>query len=273
MFDNNQEQLQKGSGQQQLFTGLYPLRIVGINPTVEQLTNIIGEGASKFKVDYSVGQYGKPVTFWFSSPDNKVKPFSKTIFLKEETIVVQDSGKTMLLNDSTGQYGTVQSAWAVSPEDVPLWFSKDGIRPANKGEYEYYDLLVKFLRFRDKEGGKTYVEFLSEEKVDFASVINGDDSALHNLADYFMDNASTCVILLTVRSGEKNYQDCELGNCVFGQNSVTDKVIERAQKLNSNADYPISKNEFSFEFAEYTGASAPPTPKKVDAPAKKQSWI
>lgn len=279
MFDNSKEQLQTPSTSSfKQFTGLYPLQIVAINPSVEKLTEVIGEGASKFKLDYSVGQYGKPVTFWFKSPDNKVQPFPRTIFLNTETITSENSGKSMVLNNSTGQYGAVQSTWSDGPETLPEWFSKDGVRAARKGEYDYYDLLVKFLRFRDKSDGSgvSYVEFFKEEGLDFDSVYNGDDSALNKLAEYMMDNGNAAVMLLTVKEGDggKAYQNVELGNCVFGQNSVTDKVKARIEKLNT-PDYPVSKDKWSYDLTEYV-AGAPtdvPEANAVKAPTKKASWI
>ena len=279
MFDNSKEQLQtQGTGSYKQYTGLYPMQIVAINPTVEKLTEIIGEGASKFKLDYSVGQYGKPVTFWFKSPDNKVQPFSRTIFLNKENITSEGTGKTMVLNNSTGQYGTVQSTWSDGPDSLPAWFSKDGVRPAQKGEYDYYDLLVKFLRFRDKSDGSgvSYVEFFKAEELDFDSVYDGDDSALNKLAEYLTDNGNSAVMLLTVKEadGGKSYQSVELGNCVFGQNSVTDKLKERVTKLNT-PDYPVSKDVWSLDFTEYVaGQSGMPVETATKAePKKKASWI
>lgn len=279
MFDNSKEQLQtQGTGNYKQYIGLYPMQIVAINPSVEKLTALIGEGASKFKLDYSVGQYGKPVTFWFKSPDNKVQPFSRTIFLNKENIQSENSGKSMILNNSTGQYGTVQSTWSDGPDNVPAWFSKDGLRAAQKGEYDYYDLLVKFLRFRDKSDGSgvSYVEFFKAEGLDFDSVYDGDDSALNQLAEYLTDNGNAAVMLLTVKEGDggKAYQGVEFGDMVFGQNSVTEKLKERVAKKNT-PDYPVSKDVWSIDFTEYvpgqSGAPAETVTKKE--PTKKASWI
>lgn len=280
MFDN-QEQLQnQGTGSYKQYTGPYPLQIVAINPSTEKLTQVIGDGASKFKLDYSIGEYGKPVTFWFKSPDNKVSPFPKTIFLKKENIVSEGTGKTMILNNSTGQYGTVQSTWSSGPDDVKDWFSKDGIRPAQKGEYDYYDLLVKFLRFRDKSDGSgvSYVEFLAAEGLDFNSVYEGDDSALNKLAEYLTDNGNAAVMLLTVKEsdGGKSYQNVELGDMVFGQNTVTEKLKERIAKKNT-PEYPVSKDVWSLEFSEYvagqSGAPVEIATKKEPAKKTTASWI
>lgn len=279
MFNNNQEQLQtQGTGSYKQYTGLYPMQIVAINPSIEKLTELIGDGASKFKLDYSVGQFGKPVTFWFKSPDNKVQPFSKTIFLNKEHIQSESSGKSMILNNSTGQYGTVQSTWATDISDVKDWFSKDGVRPAQKGEYDYYDLLVKFLRFRDKSDGSgvSYVEFFKAEGLDFDSVYDGDDSALNKLAEYLTDNGNTAVMLLTVKEadGGKSYQGVELGNCVFGQNKVTDAVKNRITK-NNTPEYPVSKDVWSLDFTEYVAgqSGAPVETVTKKEPTKKASWI
>lgn len=277
MFNNNNEQLKGGSGEGfVLHTGLSQLQIVGINPTQEQLANIIGDGASKFNLDYSAKEYGRPITFWLKSPDGKVAPFAKTLFLKDEVVPVsQNTGKNMILNDSTGQYGTVQSTWATSPEELPEWFSPDGARAAKKGEYDWYDTIVKLLRFRDKEGGLTYKQFLAEEHLDFESIVNSEDnSVLHQFLEWLQDNGNDVFVgLLTVRESDagKFYQDCELGNCMSANKSVTAAVVKRVNKINT-PDYPVSRNHFTVNLQEFVKGDDKPQDVPV-ATKKKSSWV
>lgn len=280
MFNNNQEQL-SSSKQFSLFTGLAVLQVLAINPDQQQLANIIGEeAAQKFNLDYSVGQYGRPITFWLKSPDNKVSAFQKTIFLKDEPVPEsQNTGKALILNNSTGQYGVVQSTWATGPEDCPQWFSTDGVRAARKGELDWYDTVVKLLRFRDKSDGSgvSYVQFLKDEGLDFDSLVNStDDSVLHNFVEWLGDNGKDVfVALLTVRESNsgKHYQDCELGSCMFGNKSITDATKARIEKINT-PEYPVSKNIFTIELKEYSPGTAKDEPAEVATKATpKKSWI
>ena len=204
MFNDNQNVINQSTGRViKYFTGLESVRILAINPTEEQLQEIIGDGAKNFDTVYAEtefnGRVTRPVVFWVQDVNELTSPCPVQINIGagEETF---STGSVRVMNDYLQNTISPQGVDGVLNNPKMNWFSPTGIKIARVGEVAFNDLLTKALKMNVKEAKAN--EVLSEENCDFDSVLNGDFSGIRRLPKYLNTIGGNPVMLFTVKETE-----------------------------------------------------------------------
>ena len=169
-----------------LFTGIAPVSVVAVNPTLLELEElgINMKSEPEYSVTFSDQTYNK-VTFWVKHHDPE--------FLTRVEILVQPKVRVSKAGDKkmfTNNYA--QITWAESdPSQKYDWYKSDGVREAYVGE----DVLLSFLKAwaNVANDGECYLETVDE-------IVSGKVEELKQLVDVLKDNKLR--VLLGVKDGK-----------------------------------------------------------------------
>lgn len=214
-FDKQEERIEEIKKEQAEKSGIKPVmvgagavKVLAINPTEEQLKEIIGEVATKFDTDYktSPSQYhdnkpSRPIAVWITSEGDEVSPTLINFRLVDTPRLSRD-GKPQywnLMSGTTpkGAWNILTTLWSndVSVGDVQEKESTVGnsytntvLAPVRIGEENYYYFLKTLLGWPDDS---TFMEAMKKVGLDFDTVFSGDFSSLHRLVE---EELSTVVI-------------------------------------------------------------------------------
>lgn len=186
-FNQYSDSLNTKSSGNTLYTGLSPVKVLGINPNLKQLEAIIGENASKFDLTYPIKKSPlteknvRTLSIWVTDKEEKVSPTILSIDLGLDA-QTSSTGKVKIINNK------LQDTWAVNTEAVinnpkMSWFSQEGIREAKVGEVDYYKFLSQVMRF-DLRGDVDFNEMCVNTGIDFDAIYNGNFSGLHELVEW-----------------------------------------------------------------------------------------
>lgn len=134
--------------QKKLYTGFFTGRVIAVNPTKEELSEILGFELEKEQnyVQTINGQENVIISFWMEA-DHPDKPkFNTQIYIADKEVYSESSGKTQFVNQC-GNY-----SWVKSEENLLSWFrnftNKQGeivdtceVRKAIQGEANLYNFL------------------------------------------------------------------------------------------------------------------------------------
>ena len=237
-----------GSFSNEIFTGVADVKILAVNPTLEELHEI-GLTYMKTEPEYlSANQETNAkrvrIDFW-------VKPFidiidakpTKHTFFLEQGYKKSSTDKFQFINDFC------TSTWAVD-QDAALasinykgeqWFKPDGARQAYIGEPIFMEFLKSFA-------GVQKVSF-----DDFTKLFNGNVSELRELLNLKKDNKVQ--LLFTEKGG---YQSTYTGYSMRGGNTRLDYWEKHLAKQNPNINYQndlkiklwVNQDPYSGEVAE-----------------------
>jgi hypothetical protein len=205
-----------------LVTGVCNSNILAINPSKEELAEIIGRDVSGMKEPSYIGQnrLGDPnvrIDIWMkpsantvyfdsgnvSDPQHKTykDPYKLAIFLSDKEKSNKDETKNMFIN------GKVQTAWAPDSETAinyvskagNKWFSEKSVRVCKEGEDQLLDFFSKFTN-ADLRDDDTNLVFN-----DYDAILGGDTTELTEIVDAKNKEGKTINVLLGVRDGK--YQE------------------------------------------------------------------
>jgi hypothetical protein len=181
---NNSEQ--EVAGGVQLYTGIAPVKVVAVNPTLEELS---GLGINlKTEPDYVVtlsDQEYQKITFWVqhTSPDI----MTRIEILTQPQVRTNKAGDKFMWTNNRGQI-----SWSESdPSTKYDWYKSEGVRKAYVGE----DTLLEFIKAwaNVANGGDCYLETID-------NIVKGDVSELKSLVSSLADNRVR--VLLGVKDGK-----------------------------------------------------------------------
>lgn len=190
VFGDYEKSMNSSSEGLSFYTGLAPIKILAINPTEEELAEIIGEDAAKkFDTDYALTEgfneeTVRPVNIWYQDKEEKVSPSTFTINISEDEVVSRN-GNNQLINDK------LQTAF-MSKEDIEKhpkmgWFDLSTARNAKIGEENLYKLISQFLRW-DFDSEVEFMDMIRKTGVDVQTVYDGNFEGLRAFAKYVKDN-------------------------------------------------------------------------------------
>lgn len=258
-FSKYEDQLNKTPQvSRNLYTGLTTFKVLGINPTLEDLSEIIGEErASKFDLSYSIrediaGNKVRPITIWIQDVEEKMSPTIFTINIGDFDSVSQ-SGNRQILNDRF-QHTYSQSIDTLVSNPNMYWFSQEGMEYAKFGIIDWYEFVNKLLRF-DLGGEVKFLDFVEDVKLDFRTIYDGDFSGLHEFVTYATDKEMCFVGMALVKEkegGEAFYQDfLDKPNFWFKGNEATDQIKEKVRseiQKTEERGYKITTKHYSIDF-------------------------
>ena len=199
-----------------LVTGVCNSVIVGINPSKEELAEIVGRDVDSMKEPSYIGQnrngdpnvrldiWMKPVegTKYFDSGTSTMKdykdPFKLAIFLTEKERINKDETKNMFIN------GKNQTTWAESAEVAinyeskagNKWFSENSIRVCKEGEDQVINFFANYIN-ADLRDDDTNLVFN-----DYDAMLSGDMSELQEIVAAKNEEDKTINVLLGVQDGK-----------------------------------------------------------------------
>ena len=193
---NNSEEQVAGGGVS-LYTGIAPVKVVAVNPTLQELHDLgikVKEEPSysvTFSKDDGTDREFAKVVFWVEHAEPNFK--TKVEFLVQNTPRAnKDGGKFQWVNNKA------QFSWgATSPAEVYDWFKDEGVRKAFVGE----DALISFVRAWANVGndGDCYLDTM-------AKIVTGDVTELKQLVSALAENKLR--VLLGVK--DEKYQQVYL---------------------------------------------------------------
>jgi hypothetical protein len=201
-----------------LYTGLAPVKVVAINPTTQELRQLLNNDEVK-EVSYSqTNRDGNPTTridFWLRNEDlNILTKFS--VFMSNQEITYKN-GKKLLINNKL-QTTIAESIDAVKQNEKMKWFSTDNVRYCKEGE----DILYNFVS--NLVNADLNAEDLDFEFSDINAIINGNVSELVSINDHFKRGIKVLLGVKVVNG--KEYQEVYKHKFLREESNGT-KIIER----------------------------------------------
>lgn len=233
-----------------LYTGVSPMKVVGICPTLEELQGIGFKAFDKEPVYTSKSDEGiDKVRIDVVFKNDKV--MTKAAFFLENK--QRESAKTPGLFEIINNFG--QNTWATSVEEAvekvakksgKKWFKPEGARIALSGEVA----LINFIRDWANSNPEDQSTIDSYDKL-----FKGNYKELQDLVKLLKNN--TIYTLSTVKDGK--YQGIYNGFFVRTQFKIEAAKLKFSNHVQDQvkAGYPL-KESFSFEFKEYTGGIIEP---------------
>ena len=167
-----------------LVTGKTKVKVVGVNPNIEEIAAITGIPIDKINEP----NYDDKIVVYVENTEGIQA--KGTFWLKNEYVKVSSTGKTKYMN------AYCQSAYLSNPEDDSEldWYSRTGLRKAKEGEDEIYKLFCNWLGI-DTQAGKF--------ELPFDKFVNGDISDFKEALKRFGDKEF--VVLYGISNGK--YQE------------------------------------------------------------------
>lgn len=180
--------------------GLFTARVIAINPTAKEYSEILGIDLSEDSnaAEYLGEKEGVPtarITFWLQDVKTEDK-FSMSFFLQDEYRANKDGNNFQYINN----VGTC--TWATEESKLPEWFLTREFRRAKVGEEELYEFLHYWISLDYKDEGTVL-------SLDWKKLIKGNVSELTEQIDGEYSSEVVClatVILKEKDDGIKEYQ-------------------------------------------------------------------
>ena len=180
------------SGLNTTYVGAGSMKVLAINPTQEQLGEIIGEeAAGKFNTEYSIREnYNKqqvrPLTIWVTDKDENV---SATIINYDlgKDYVQSKSGKSQFFSDDG------QVSWANSTDTIQSWIEGPHTQTTT-GQSDWYSFVYKMVKW-NKNDDVPFTQFMEEMNLDVDSIYDGDFSGLHSFVEYMKEKELSVIVV------------------------------------------------------------------------------
>ena len=134
-IQSNSSDVQVAGGGIPLFTGVAPVRVIAVNPTLGELASVGVNLKNEPTYDIDMGDKTGKLCFWIH---NDQHGFSTRfdVLVGNKHRAESSTGKFQITN----KYGQV--TWATDPNSAPDWFKKDGVRRMYPGE----ETLINFVK-------------------------------------------------------------------------------------------------------------------------------
>lgn len=112
------------TGAKKLFTGIASMRVIGINPTTEELAELLGYEAKsdaeeiKYEGKTEKGDDYVDINFWLEADTPEKQKFNARFRLVNKPVISQNTGKSQWVNQSAS------STWIDNEENLQAWFTE-----------------------------------------------------------------------------------------------------------------------------------------------------
>lgn len=250
------------TGGSYLKTGLSSFKLLGVNPTANQIQEWTGRDNVQEQTYDIVKDYNehdvRPINFYLKNEDDVVVNFRINIG-KDEQIA------------KSGNYQVCTSTGAV------VWAKRDGsIKPEfvdhkalKVGEADLIEFVAKLINFDQKSGEDLYAQ-MTAQGIDSNSLFNANYTGMNKLAIWSQEKDKHIVMCLVVREKEvldqngnttvKRYQGVANDSNTWFHGQVTDwaskKLLERYEKslevgAGQTKAYPIIKDLFTIQYQDF----------------------
>ncbi|MEY4333075.1 MAG: hypothetical protein RLZZ196_1813 [Bacteroidota bacterium] len=113
-----------GTGAKKLFTGIASMKVIGINPTSEELAELLGyepkSDAEKIKYEGKTekGDDYVDINFWLEADTPEKQKFNARFRLVNKPVVSENTGKSQWVNQSA------TSTWIDNEKNLQVWFTE-----------------------------------------------------------------------------------------------------------------------------------------------------
>lgn len=157
------------------YTGVIPMKVVAINPSHEELKELLN--TDKINAPVYVSDNKTRLDIWVQNKELDILT-KMNIWLENKTRVAVSSGNTLWINQFN------QSTWAPSLEDLAArqnmnWFDKATARECKIGEDTLYNFIVALINADTSEGGIIIPEF--------NDILSGNVDSLKKLFEHYND--------------------------------------------------------------------------------------
>jgi hypothetical protein len=196
-----------------LYTGVSNFKIDAVNPTKEELSEILGMTLENELT------YENRIDIRLSNDDVNTKT---SFWLKDEEVKTdKDGGKFMYIN------GLGQTTWGPDVDSLPDWYDRKDVRIARKGEADIYSFMIGWLNPDLRDG---------ELVLPFEELCNGDVSSLKGAIEHFSDREVKGVL------GVKNGKYMEVSPRNFGHANLDnmkrfERLVENWRNVHSTVEY------------------------------------
>lgn len=188
------EKREQKSFDNQLVVGLAEVKVVAINPDMEEYKEILGielkedSKATEYLGESKDGNTTLRVNFWVEDIKSG-KKFSMNYFLEDKFRTNKDNTKKQYINN----IGI--GSWADDVNNLPQWFTKRDYREAHVGEEELYSFLRTWINI-------DYSQEDAELEINWKKLMRGNVNEIKELVGGGL--VGNIVILATVVSKEKD---------------------------------------------------------------------
>ena len=188
------------------YVGLFEARVIAINPTAEELDELLGRAAKEdskaleYLGESKDGNTYLRVDIWLEeikvrTVDDKAvnEKFKVTFFLEDKERENKDKTKTQYIND------VGVCCWADDPNNLQDWFKTRAYRIANVGEEDFYNFLRMWLYNFDYRSERT------ELKIEWKKILRGNLKEIKDLigSEWSANIVPLATIEVKDKDGEK----------------------------------------------------------------------
>lgn len=185
--------------EKKLYTGITEVKVLGFNPTVENIAKIYNTEESKIKdPKYTTPDYTKLDCYIKKDEPSMINKI--TFFVSNKDVQGSLSGKYQFINTKG------QSCWSIGLEALKSdknldWFDKGDFRIAKEGEVKLYSFLIALFNI-DVTNKENNLKLESWDKI-----AKGDCTELNKYIEHFRKTLGydSLKVLLGVKDGQ--YQD------------------------------------------------------------------
>lgn len=224
-----------------LFTGLNNFKVVGLNPSKEEIENYLGR-EYKLNVNYDIvdlnGRSLRPIEIWLKDTSDHMETLPIRFYMSD-TDDVSQSGTIRFVN-SKGNFASAKSEELLRENEKMSWFTQYPFRVAKLGEFELYTFMQKLMRYNSRGENAAFMDDAVKLEITPEQIFNNRLKGLHEFFNWCNENNNTIVLLSAVRS--------------------TSKIVDGDEKLYYNQTLVNNPN---FYFASSTGTISSYTIKAV----------
>jgi hypothetical protein len=250
------------SSQPKFFTGLAPFKVIGVNPSKEQIEKFINR-EYKLNVNYEIvemnGRSYRPIEIWVQEVNNNIEPLPLRFLISTASEVTQ-SGTSRMVN-SVGTFTYVKDLSTLDSNTKMSWFTKHKYRNAMIGEYELYSFMQQLMRYSSNGEGASFLADAEANGITIPTLYNNDLKGLSKFFEWCNTNNNTIVLLTCVRSTSKIVGDeekvyynqalCTNPDFFFrSSGDVTQKAIDAVKTAHAKGER-ITKYFFTAEFQPF----------------------
>jgi hypothetical protein len=264
MFSNNEAFNKKPKGMT-TYVGSAPVKVLAINPSTDQLREIIGESAERLSTNYEAtpstynnNEFSKPIVFWITDSTDTVAPTRVFFNLVNSPRLSKSASKPQFFNARIGDtYAFFSTVWGFDYTTGQVIENSKGyadnvLSQIRTGEEDYYNFLYVLLKWGDP---LTFIDGLKSEKLDFDSVYAGETEGLNNLVNLIKEKDLSMLGIFTVKiteDGAARQSFCKNDDTWFVNNNgkLTEGNLARmkdAAKRGIESSYPITVEQYTFD--------------------------
>lgn len=203
LFNQQQEIKESNPKRVGLYTGPAVLKVLAINPTTDELIQLIGPGGAKFDTTYKKKKDRNdvpflPVTFWLQEVNDLTRPMPFTFSVYNIPQAKSKKGKTCYVNKHGKCY------FAADKETAKKFYNDDDFRPAFNEESQFLKFLKCILRFRDNDK-LPFTAALRALDMDNESLYNGSKHGIEQIRNRINSSLTVLGGVLCVRRNKEYY--------------------------------------------------------------------